>query len=153
MKHLSQRWLLPLGFTLTDETFLVVVERYNRPDDSRHKHWYHFGSAALLYTNWQLWTFAGIWAGASIPNPQAWGLDFALPLTFLGMLVPSLRTFNILICVLVAGSAAIWLHGLPHQMGMMAAALLGIAAGIVYNQVAARLQPAEAVVMNPERAE
>src|SRR4051812_20505429 len=45
MKHLSQRWLLPLGFWLTDETFVVVITRYNQPDNSPFKHWYHLGSS------------------------------------------------------------------------------------------------------------
>src|SRR5689334_22326555 len=43
VKHLPQRWLLPLGFWLTDETFVMVVTRYNQPDTSPFKHWYHFG--------------------------------------------------------------------------------------------------------------
>lgn len=44
MKHLPQRWLLPLGFWLTDETFVIVITRYNQPDTSPFKHWYHLGS-------------------------------------------------------------------------------------------------------------
>src|SRR5687767_11676496 len=52
MRHLSQRWLLPLGFWLTDETFAVVIKRYTEPDASPHKHWYHFGSSVAMYTNW-----------------------------------------------------------------------------------------------------
>ncbi len=38
MKKLPQRWLVPLGFSLTDETFVVVVSRYNEPDESPYKH-------------------------------------------------------------------------------------------------------------------
>ncbi len=34
VKHLPQRWLVPLGFWLTDETFLVVAERFRRTDQS-----------------------------------------------------------------------------------------------------------------------
>jgi 4-azaleucine resistance transporter AzlC len=127
MKHLSQRWLLPLGFTLTDETFLIVVERYNRPDSSPYKHWYHFGSAASLYINWQLWTYVGIWAGSSIANPEQWGLDYALPLTFLG--------------IVVAGTAAVLLNPLPHKAGLMVAALLGVATGLIASRLRARYSP------------
>src|SRR5687768_2624482 len=32
MRHLPQRWLLPLGFWLTDESFAIVIARYNEPD-------------------------------------------------------------------------------------------------------------------------
>src|SRR5689334_2459530 len=41
VKNLPQRWLLPLGFWLTDETFVMVINRYNKPDSSPYKHWYH----------------------------------------------------------------------------------------------------------------
>src|SRR5262249_43779897 len=29
VKHLPQRWLAPLGFWLTDESYVVVIARYN----------------------------------------------------------------------------------------------------------------------------
>ena len=91
MKHLPQRWLLPLGFWLTDETFLVTIRRFEQSDRSPHKHWFYLGSALFMYVNWQFCTWIGIWAGRSIPNPQGWGLDFALPVTFIGLLIPALH--------------------------------------------------------------
>lgn len=131
MHHLPQRWLLPLGFLLTDETFLVVSARYRQPDASPYKHWYFLGSAVFMYVNWQLCTLIGIVAGQSIPDPARWGLDFALPVTFIGMLVPSLRSRPVVACVLAAGASALLFRALPHQLGLIVASLLGIAAGVV----------------------
>ena len=131
MKHLPQRWLLPLGFWLTDESFVVVIDRYAQHDRSPFKHWFFFGSAVFMYVNWQLCTFIGIRAGQAIPDPQSWGLEFALPVTFIGMLVPALRSRPVLLSALVAGAAALLLHGLPNQLGLMAAALLGVGAGVL----------------------
>ncbi len=131
VKQLPQRWLLPLGFWLTDETFLVVVDRYNRPDRSPNKHWFYLGSAVFMYLNWQLCTYIGIRAGQSIPAPQSWGLDFALPVTFIGMLVPALHSRPVILCVVVAGSGAVLFHGLPHQLGLIVATLLGVTAGFI----------------------
>lgn len=130
MKHLPQRWLLPLGFWLTDESFVVVIERYSRDDASPFKHWFYLGSAVFMYVNWQLCTFIGIRAGQAIPDPQSWGLEFALPVTFIGILVPSLRSRPMLLSALVAGATALVLHGLPNQLGLMAAALLGVVASV-----------------------
>jgi 4-azaleucine resistance transporter AzlC len=131
MKHLSQKWLLPLGFTLTDESFVVAIQRYNQDDGSPIKHWYHFGTALPMYINWQFWTWIGIWAGRSIPNAASWGLDFAFPATFIGMLVPLIVSRSIVACVFVAGIAAILFHNLPNQLGLIVAALSGVAAGII----------------------
>ena len=134
MKHLPQRWLLPLGFWLTDESYLVAIERSDRPDDSPNKHWFFFGSAIFMYTNWQFWTFVGLRAGQAIPNPEAWGLDFALPVTFIGMLVPMLRGRPIIASAVVGGGAAVLFNGLPNQLGLMFATLLAVAAGVLLDR-------------------
>ncbi len=142
MRHLSQRWLAFLGFLLTDEAFMVSVRRYHAPDRSPYKHWYYLGMAATMYVNWQFWTAVGIWAGQAIPNPGRWGLDFAFPLTFLGMLVPLLRGAPVIACALTAGIAAVALASLPHQLGLIVAALSGVAAGVFVEKVQHRSRQA-----------
>jgi 4-azaleucine resistance transporter AzlC len=91
VRNLSQQWLVPLGFLLIDETFLVTNHRFQAAGNSPYKHYFYLGSALFMYVNWQLCTFVGIMAGSVLSNPRAWGVDFALPLTFIGMLVPLLR--------------------------------------------------------------
>jgi 4-azaleucine resistance transporter AzlC len=130
-RHLPQRWLIPLGFWLTDESFVVVVQRYQREDSSPYKHYFYLGSALMMYINWQLSTLLGIVAGQSIPNPAAWGLDFALIVTFIGMLVPMLVAKPMLAAALVAGTSAIALNGLENRLGLLLAALLGLLAGVI----------------------
>ncbi len=131
MKHLPQRWLIPLGFWLTDESFVVVSARHTRNDASPLKHWYFLGSAIFMYTNWQLCTLIGILVGRAIPNPAAWGLDFAAVVTFIGMLSQFVRNKPALVSAGVAGLCALLAHGLPNQLGLLVAAALGIAAGML----------------------
>jgi 4-azaleucine resistance transporter AzlC len=130
MHYLPQRWLLVLGFTLTDETFLVVIDRYRQNDASPYKHWYHLGSALFMYTNWQLCTWIGIFAGQALPNPASWGLDFALVVTFIGMLMPGLSSRPAVACAVAAGAASILCASLPNRLGLIVAALVGVAAGL-----------------------
>jgi 4-azaleucine resistance transporter AzlC len=141
LKHLSWRWLVPLGFWLTDETFVVVVRRYEQPDASPHKHWYHLGSSVIMYTNWQVCTWIGILAGQSLPNPGAWGLDFAMVVTFLGMLMPSVRSRSAALAVGAAAVTALLAYRLPNQLGLMLAALAGVGVG-VFAKAALRESPA-----------
>ncbi|MEQ8671789.1 MAG: AzlC family ABC transporter permease [Aggregatilineales bacterium] len=131
MKHLPQKWLLPLGFWLTDESYAVVISRFTQPDDSPYKHWFYFGSAVLMYSNWQLCTLIGVIAGQSIPDATGWGLDFAMVVTFIGIVVPLIRNRPVLVSVLVAGSVALLFDGLPNKMGLMVGAFAGITAGYV----------------------
>ncbi|MCL5276094.1 MAG: AzlC family ABC transporter permease [Chloroflexi bacterium] len=136
MKHLPQRWLAPLGFWLTDESFVVVIARYTKSDPSPYKHWYFLGSAVFMYANWQLCTVIGIVAGQAIPNPLAWGLDFALVVTFIGMLAQFVRNRPALAASIVAGICAVLANGLPNKMGLLLAAVLGIAAGVIAEALA-----------------
>lgn len=131
MKHLPHKWLLPLGFWLTDESFVVVSKRYNEEDRSKHKHWFFLGSAIFMYSNWQLSTYIGVIAGQNIPDAASWGLDFAMVVTFIGMLVPLVQGNPTLIAVIVAGVTAVLAYGLPNKLGLLVAALLGIAAGML----------------------
>ncbi len=131
MKHLSQKWLLPLGFWLTDETYAVVIRRYPEDDESPYKQWYHLGSSLLMYTNWQLCTFIGIIAGQQLDNLKEFGLDFALVVTFIGIVVPLIVSRPMLMCTAVSGATAILARGLPNNLSLMVAALAGIAAGVL----------------------
>src|SRR5262245_57131772 len=114
MKHLPQRWLAPLAFWLTDESFVVVIAHYNKPTESRYKHWYFLGSAIFMYTNWNLWTVIGLVAGRSIPDASKWGLDFAMVVTFIGMVIPMIKNRPVLLSVMVAGVASVVAHPLPN---------------------------------------
>lgn len=132
LKKLPARWLLPLGFWLTDESFVVAAKGFaEHKKTPQEKRWYLLGSEVAMYTNWQFVTWIGIVAGQAIADPRSWGLDFALVVTFIGMLVPMIKTRPDLLSVLVAGGAALLAHGLPNQLGLILAALLGIAAGVL----------------------
>jgi 4-azaleucine resistance transporter AzlC len=131
IKNLPQRWVFPLAFWLTDESFVVVVSRYGKNDSSPYKHWYYLGSAVFMYLNWNLCTFIGIVAGQRIQNPQQWGLDFAMIATFIGMLIPFVKNRPALISVSAAAITAVLANGLPNKLGLIAAALVGVVAGLI----------------------
>jgi 4-azaleucine resistance transporter AzlC len=131
MRHLSQRWLLPLGFWLTDESFAIVIARYNEPDPSPHKHWYFFGSAIAMYINWNLCTLIGLIAGQQIPDARGWGLQVAMAVTFIGLIVPALKDRPLVIAALVAGVASVLAYRLPNNLYLMVGALLGVIAGML----------------------
>ena len=121
---------MPLAFWLTDEAFAVVQHRYAELDASPHKHWYFLGAALAMYGNWQLCTLIGLWFGQSVPDIARWGLDFAMLATFIGIVVPMLRSRPQVAAALVAGAVALVCHDLPYQLGLLAAAASGIVVGV-----------------------
>jgi 4-azaleucine resistance transporter AzlC len=131
LKKLPQRWLLPLAFWLTDETYAVTIRRYQQEPDNPHRQWYQLASSVSMYLNWQFWTAVGLIAGTRLAGLAEWGLDFAMAVTFIGIVVPLVRSLPMLLCAAVAGAAAVLLKGLPSNLGLLAAALAGIVAGII----------------------
>ena len=135
IKHLPQRWLLPLGFWLTDETFAAVIGRYRASEQEaaggRNKHWFQLGSSIAMYSNWQLCTVIGVVAGTRLEGLKEWGLEIAIIVTFIGIVVPLIRRFPMLLCALVAGGCALLFRDLPHQLGLIVASIVGIGAGVL----------------------
>lgn len=72
-------------------------------------------------------TYVGATAGSLIP--AHWPLDFAVPVTFLAMIAPMLRTRAHAAAALVSVVAALAFSGLPSGTGVLAAAPFGMAAG------------------------
>lgn len=131
VKKLPQAWKVPMAFWLTDEAFAVSIRRYESSDRSTFKHWYYVGAALAMYLNWQLCTLLGITVGQLVPNAAEWGLDFAMSVTFIGMIVPYVKNKPMTLAVGVAGVTALLGYGLPHKLGLMVAAIAGISAGIL----------------------
>ena len=135
MKYLSQKWLLPLAFWLTDETYTVVIRRYAHESESPYKHWYHLGSSVFMYVNWNICTVLGIIAGQRLEGLANLGLDFAMVVTFIGIVVPIIANRPMLVCALVAGVTAVLTYPLPNKLGLMIAAVAGIAAGMIAESI------------------
>lgn len=141
LQQLSPPWKLLFSFWLTDESFAVGISRYNQLDASPYKHWYLLGANGLMYGNWIACTVLGVTLGQQLPNAAALGLDFAMVVTFIGLVVPYLTTRPMLLATGVAGLVAVFAHGLPHQLGLCVAAVVGLTTAALadpFNPVAKR---------------
>jgi predicted branched-subunit amino acid permease len=127
--HLPLRWRAVLAWLLTDEAFAVSTPRY-RAGDLERAHRYFLGSGLALWTCWQLSTAAGIAFGARIP--ESWSLDFALPLTFLAMLLPTLIDRPSWAAAVSGGVLSIALRGLPYGLGLVTAAAAAVGIGVAF---------------------
>jgi 4-azaleucine resistance transporter AzlC len=124
---LPRRWKLLLAYLLTDEAYAAAIPHLLAAPKSPMAHWILFGSGFALWAGWQLSTLAGVLIGAQLPADL--GLDFALPLTFIAIVVPLIDNRARLITALTAGVVAVLLVALPFKTGLFAAALAGLGAG------------------------
>ena len=127
LKKLSFRWRIILGYLLTDEAFAVSIKRLSTHGESRPVHFFMLGSGLTLWLAWQLATIVGVIAGSTIP--ENWELAFAIPLTFIAIVIPLLKNTPTIICALTSGLIAIFGQSLPWNTWIIVAALGGILIG------------------------
>ena len=128
--HLPRRWKVVLAYLLTDEAYASAILRFSGQRASRgaaNRHWYLLGTGLSLWLGWQISTAIGILLGAQIPKDLP--LDFALPVTFIAITVPMIRSRAAVASAAVAAGVALLCAGWPYKLGMMAASLAGIAVG------------------------
>lgn len=127
LEDLSPWWKMLLAYLLTDEAYAVAIAHFHKPGDPANRHWFLFGAGITLWTLWQASTALGVFIGAQVPTE--WSLDFALPLTFIAIVVPMLRNRSYVICAVVAAVGGVLAFGLPYKFGYIAAAMAAIAVG------------------------
>ena len=119
---------LLMSYMLTDQGYAVTMMRGAQPGASTDQTWYYFGASVIMWMTWQIGTVMGAVLGKVIP--ASWSLDFAVPLCFMAILVPNLRSRPSLAAGLTAGVASAFLVPiLPLQTGLLVSILMGIAAG------------------------
>jgi 4-azaleucine resistance transporter AzlC len=127
LKKLSFKWRVILAYLLTDEAFAVSIQRFNTYGGSRPVHFFMFGAGSTLWIAWQISTVVGVIAGSTIP--ENWELAFAIPLTFIAVVVPLLKNFSTIICALTSSLIAICGQSLPWNSWILVAAFGGILLG------------------------
>ena len=120
-------WRWPFIYVLTDYTYALSVTEFDasRPEYNRR---YYLGVAVPLWVTYVGATAAGAALGARIP--PAWGLDFAIPLVFVALVVPTVEDRATLLAAVAAGVVAVAGAGLPFNLGLVVAAVGGVAAGL-----------------------
>jgi branched chain amino acid efflux pump len=121
------RWKVLLSYLLTDEAYAPTILHYEKEGTTPYAHWFLLGAGFSLWFTWQVSTALGIFLGTAIP--ESWSLDFALPLTFIAMVVPVLKNQPAIAAALSAGAVALVAYPLPYKLGLILAALVGILIG------------------------
>jgi 4-azaleucine resistance transporter AzlC len=121
-------WRVLLAYLLTDETYLLSMQRYQQSDQTEHRQWFLLGAGLDIWVACQASTALGSLLGTQVP--ATWHLEFTATLTFLALLMHSLRDWASRGTALVAGVSAVLAAGLPFESGMLVAASLGLVVGL-----------------------
>lgn len=126
----APRWQRAFAaYGLTDQTYGVVMNRYAlQPEMSGPQKMAHYAGALLpVCVPWYAATWAGAVAGSAIPAGLA--LDFAVPVTFLALVGPALRSLPYVAAAFVSVVASLALFWMPYNLWLIVAAVLAMATG------------------------
>jgi len=118
-----------IAYANVDQSYAVSINQYeDKPDLTlTQRVAFFWGAVTPVCPMWVLATGLGIWVGDAIPDWMA--LDFAVPICFLAIIAPMMRTLAHVLAALVSIVLALVLAGLPYNLGLLGAALVAMMVG------------------------
>ncbi|MCE2196442.1 AzlC family ABC transporter permease [Streptococcus thermophilus] len=127
---------LGIGSLITDESYGVLLGEYVHHKDIP-SNWMH-GNNIFSYLVWIVSSVVGCLIGSMIPNPELFGLDFALIAMFIGLLSSQ---FDVLLCegvrklfLILLSIAVAYLSFsiiLSESLAVLVATLIGCSVGVM----------------------
>ena len=140
-EHLSDLkiiWKIIISYFLVDQAFASSNIYFKKNKD--HNRYFHlFGGGATCWFVWQTTTFLGIILGSAIPEKL--GLSFAVPLTFIALLVNDFRKLINVIVIIISGLVALFGYNyIPNKAYIIVAGLTGLIAAMILTKLIKRYE-------------
>jgi len=118
-----------VAYFMVDQAYAASILKYEDSPQMtpRQKLAYYMGVITPVCPMWYVATYGGAVLGDVIP--QSLPIDFAVPITFLALIVPMLRSFAHVVAALVSIIGVLVFSFVPFNLGLLLAALLAMVAG------------------------
>ena len=135
-EHLSDLklvWKIIISYFLVDQAFARSNE-YFKNNNNSNKYFHLIGGGVTCWIIWQTTTFLGIVLGSFIPEKL--GLSFAVPLTFLALLVNDFRKLLNLVVIIISGLVAtLGYNYIPYKAYVIVAGLTGLFVAMILTKI------------------
>jgi len=135
-EHLSDLklfWKILISYFLVDQAFARSNE-YFKNNNNSNKYFHLIGGGVTCWIIWQTTTFLGIVVGSFIPEKL--GLSFAVPLTFLALLVNDFRKLLNLAVIIISGLVAtLGYNYIPYKAYVIVAGLTGLFVAMILTKI------------------
>lgn len=118
-----------IAYVILDQSYACSIVEFETKPAMRlsERIAYFLGTVAPVLPAWYACTVVGAAIGTQVP--ESWALDFALPITFLALMAPMLRTPAHLISAFVSVSVSLLAAPVPYSLGLLIAGVLAMIAG------------------------
>jgi len=118
------------GYFTTDMAFVLFMPRFGdaREKGTHYQRWFFLSTIIPGWLTWQSSSLIGVVLGSLVPSE--WALDFAAVLALMAITIPLANSRPMLVSMLAAGLTAWIAQPLPLRLGLLAAVVVGIVAGM-----------------------
>ena len=135
-EHLSDLkliWKIIISYFLVDQAFAKSNEYFKKNKD-KNKYFHLIGGGTTCWIIWQSTTFLGIVLGSVIPEKL--GLSFAVPLTFIALLVNDFRKLiNLVVIIISALVATLGFNIIPYKAYAIVAGISGLIVAMLLTKI------------------
>ena len=100
-----------ISYFIVDQGFAESNKFFQKNKDQINNHYHLLGTGITMWICWQISTILGIILGSFIP--QELGLKFAVPITFIAILINEFRKIDHVIVIFISGIASLIFFNVP----------------------------------------
>ena len=104
---------LLISYVVVDQGFAESNKFFKKNKTEQYLHYHLLGTGITMWVCWQIATLAGIILGSF--GPEEHGLKFAIPLTFIAIVVQDLKKMDHVIVMLVCGISSLLFFEAPFK--------------------------------------
>jgi predicted branched-subunit amino acid permease len=120
-----------ISYLLVDQSYALSHAKFDAEPNMSipERTAYYFGTCTLVMIAWFSFSYLGATVGTLMPANIP--LDFALPIAFLSMIAPMIRSLPHLAAATTAIVVSLLCIAVPYSLGLIIAGIAGMAAGSV----------------------
>ena len=131
LEKLSFLKKLIISYFIVDQGFAESNKFLKKNKDQINKHYHLLGTGITLWICWQISTILGIILGSFIPEEL--GLKFAVPLTFIAILVNEFKKIDHVIVIFVSGISSLLFFNAPLKSYIIISPIVALfAASLIF---------------------
>lgn len=120
------------AYFITDQNYAVMSAHRKSLQTEEQALRFYLGASFSMFLIWH----ASVMVGFIFGNlaPQAWSLDYAVPVSFVALLIPNLKNRKHVSVAIFSAITSLMLHSLPMRIGLILTALLSLAFAVLISR-------------------
>ncbi len=120
------------AYTLTDQGYAVMSAHQSKLTGMHDTIRFYLGCTICMALTWHTSVIGGFIFGNFAPT--SWSLDYAVPLSFIALVIPTLKNHRYVLVVIVSSLLSILFYPLPYRIGLILAAIVAIGLAVILSR-------------------